>query len=227
MPPVIAGAGVIALGSVAGAAVVKTVLLYAAIGAVVGTATALISGGDVRDGAIKGALMGAVSGGIMGAVGQAGAASQAVGQTTAGSVSAAGPGMNPMNPGIVAQGQIPQTAGMTGGAAGGLISPNLTQQAPTAPPSTGLLSRLGGWIETNPQSAAIMSQTLGGAAQGMQESRTSRKEIEAIMERDRLNREHVKIGGLADSKVQPPNYRIDKFMDKPQWQDDGLLSARA
>ena len=216
MPPVLVGAGVLALGKVAGTALVVSVLKFAAIGAVVGVATALVTGGDPRDAAIKGALAGAVTGGVLGV---AGAATATAGTTTAGSLTTAPAALNPMTPGIVAQGQIAAAPTTAASLAGGA-----TQEAARG----GLLSKMGGWIEANPSQAAIVSQTLGGAAQGMQEARTSRKEIDALMERDRLNRESTQISGLTQSTVAPPSYKIDSFLDKPKWQlDNGLLSARS
>jgi hypothetical protein len=96
-----------------------------------------------------------------------------------------------------------------------------TQQA-----ASGLLPRLGNWIEANPSQAAIASQAIGGAASSMLSSREREKELDILMERDRLNRDANQITGLQNVTVNNLP-QMGEFLERPKWQmeDAGLLRA--
>lgn len=234
MPPAAVGAAFVAIGASAatGAAVatfVAAVYVGAAIGAVVGAATSLITGGNILEGAIKGAVIGGITRGVGSFLGPASTAGTAVG------------GVGEAGTGAIQAGEAGLSAGTAAGSTAGTITSegatfaigeglsnagNVVANTPAA--TGGVLSKMGGWIEANPSQAAIASQAIGGAAKGMYESRASKKEIDALMERDRLNRDALRVGGLSDITTRPTLPTISGFLEKPKWQldDSGLLPVR-
>ena len=239
MPAALVGVVAGVLGTAAGVAA-TTAMVYGAIaGAVV---SAVTNKGNMLKNAVKGALSGAAGAGLasagMGMAGATGTANTAVelspleaavelspleaaggidaGQATAGSQLSA----------VEASGGI-DAATKAGEAAkaGGTVK-TLT---PPAEAPKGLLERAINWIETKPETAKILGQGAAGAAKSFIDKETSQAQIEALMERDRLNREALKVGGLAGLSKEPAIPRVGGFLDKPQWQLDpmtGLLQKR-
>lgn len=230
MPAALVGVVAGVLGTAAGVAA-TTAMVYGAIaGAVV---SAVTNKGNMLKNAVKGALSGAAGAGLasagMGMAGATGTANTAVelspleaaggidaGQATAGSQLSA----------VEASGGI-DAATKAGEAAkaGGTVK-TLT---PPAEAPKGLLERAINWIETKPETAKILGQGAAGAAKSFIDKETSQAQIEALMERDRLNREALKVGGLAGLSKEPAIPQVGGFLDKPQWQLDpmtGLLQKR-
>lgn len=238
MPPAAVGAAFVAMGATAatGAAVtalVTAAYIGAAVGAVVGAATALVTGGDVLKGAVKGAALGFVSGGVlkgvgiaMSAAGSAGAGVGEAGVTAAGESALQG-GMGATEAAGILEGMGASSAPTvpSGGVASGATAVGLPAQTAVAPAKEGLLGRAMNWVDAHPGGASVIGQGLGGAAKGMLESRTADKEIAALMERDRLNREALQIKGLEDLDLRSPLPSIVSFADRPKWQfpETGLI----
>jgi hypothetical protein len=196
-----------------------------------GAATSLLTKQDPLKGAIMGAVVGGVSGGVMQGLSLAAGPSAGVGGAGVGAAPSVGSAGLEAAAAPATEGMVDLTTGTIHGASQGVasgavagsptgpavilpVAANTTKQAVDAT-NRGLLS---GWMEKNPYMANITAQTLGGAAKGMLESRTSEKEIAALMERDKLNRDALKIKGLTeiDMKVALPS--IAGFTEKPRWQ---------
>ena len=211
--------GASAATAAAATAVATAVYVGAAIGAVIGAATSLATGDDILEGAIKGAVIGGVTRGIgagIGLAGNAGTAAVEAGEVGVKAAEVGTAGLDAANTASQAieagTGAVSQTAPTAGTAANvAQAAGEVAKQAP----SGGILSNVGNWIEANPSQAAIISQTLGGAAKGMMDKRTSEREIEALMKRDRLNNEITGLSGI-DAKMALPT--ISGFMEKPKWQ---------
>ena len=233
MPPVLIGKVFVLLGATAatGAAVtalVTAAYVGAAIGAVVGAATSLISGGNILKGALKGAALGFVSGGVlkgvgmaMGGAGSAGAGVGEAGLTGTEVAAGTGAGSEMTLGGGLSSSDLAQSPVQVLKAGGTGLPP----QAAAAPAKEGLLGRAMDWVDKHPGGASVVGQGLGGAAKGMLESRTADKEIAALMERDRLNREAIQIKGLEDLDLRSPLPSIASFADRPKWQfpETGLI----
>jgi hypothetical protein len=210
MAPAAAAIGFSAIGGVlvsgAATSVASAVFMGAAVGAVIGAGTALVTGKDP----LKGALMGAISGGATAGVGQAisGAA------TAAGTAATSGAG--------VAAPTLPAaTSGMMPPVPPSVMAPSVAAPVAAAPTtagsgSTGILSGVSNWINKNPMPAAIVAQGVGGAASGIAENRSADKELDALMERDRLNNSNQQIN-LSGMDLKTPLPSIGAFMDKPKW----------
>lgn len=235
MPPAAVGAAFVALGASAatGAAItalVTAAYVGAAVGAVVGAATSLITGGNPLKGALKGAVLGFVSGGVLKGVGMA-----MSGAGVAGEAGVAEAGMSTAGESVSAAGSAP--AGLEAGVpelreavAKNATVGTGTVAAPTPPPSVpptgeGLLSNAMKWINANPNAASGIGQGLAGAGKAMLESRSTDKYIEALMERDRLNREALQVKGLDTLQIRMPLPSIAKFTERPSWRfpENGLI----
>lgn len=244
MPPALIGAGFVAMGATAAtgaavAAVATAVYVGAAIGALAGAAVAIVTGGDVLEGAIKGAIIGGVTKGIgagMGLAADAGTTVARVGEAgvtgaEAGQIAQAGLGYTAGGAPAAVSAAAPAVADVASqaGTVGGTVTSPTTLPTPpptTPPPSSGgFLSGATNWINQNPMPAALLAQTVGGAATGISESRSRGREIEAAMERDRLNILAGKVRGLntVDLKVALPT--ISAFAERPKWTmpESGLL----
>jgi hypothetical protein len=217
MPPAAVAVFVAVGKAIAASGIVKAVLVGAAVGAIAGAGKALINGENVLKGAVSGAVMGSIVGGVGKAVGMAS------GPALDAKVGEAG-----LNSGIAEQNVTADKSLLPSPSTSPppqVSTGNMTQ--PTQA-SGGLLSGMGNWIEKNPSQAAIVSQTLGGAATGMMASRASDREREAQLERDRMKYDNEKIGGLMNMQAQPPIPSIATFAERPKWQmdDSGLLPRR-
>lgn len=185
------------------ASVASAVYTSAVIGALVGAATSMMSGGDVMDGAMKGALIGGVTGGI----------SKYSSETSA---------VQPVTTGEAGTQAVDLDTGQTT-----MLPPEQTniQTAPTE--NRGLLQKTTDWVQKNPQSAQILSQTVGGAAKAIMDKKQRDEELQYLMERDRLNRNVNKINlkGLEGGTVAP---EIGEFTQRPKWElgNAGLFEKR-
>ena len=230
MPPAAVGATFVAMGATAAtgaavAAVATTVYVSAAIGALTGAVTAIVTGGDVLDGALKGALVAGATGGIMKGFGLAAngpaMADAGISNTAATGGQVGGADIAGLKMAEAGLSQVPTV--------GESVAPNLASNAvqPTSGEGTGFLSGTANWINKNPMPATMIAQTVGGAAKGMQDSRTAQKQIDAAMERDRLYIDSKKVRGLSglDLKIALPS--IGEFAEKPKWQPPkgGLLQS--
>lgn len=233
MPPAAIGATFVALGASAatGAAVTAiatAVYVGAAYGAVAGAVTAVFTGEDVIDAAVKGAVIGGVSGGIMKGVGMftgaesAAAADAGIGKTNiaqAGLEEAVpGPGIEPGTFG----GEKAIKAAQAAQAQAAVQQPvSNFKPIAAAPPQQqpGILARAGNWIEKNPTQAMLLGQTIGGVASGISSARAKEKEIEALMERDRLNIESQKVKDLNKMNLKIALPTVSGFTGRrPDWQ---------
>ena len=219
MPAALVGVVAGVLGTAAGVAA-TTAMVYGAIaGAVV---SAVTNKGNMLKNAVKGALSGAAGAGLasagMGMAGATGTANTAV-------------ELSPLEAAVelsaleAAGGIDAATKAGEAAKAGGTVK-TLT---PPAEAPKGLLERAINWIETKPETAKILGQGAAGAAKSFIDKETSQAQIEALMERDRLNREALKVGGLAGLSKEPAIPQVGGFLDKPQWQLDpmtGLLQKR-
>jgi hypothetical protein len=72
----------------------------------------------------------------------------------------------------------------------------------------------------------MVAQGLGGAAKGMAESRSVDKEIDALMERDRLNLASKEISGLEEMDLKVVLPSVGTFMERPEWEmpEAGLIA---
>ena len=130
----------------------------AGTGALIGGATAAVTGGDIGEGLKKGAMVGAVTGGLLSGIDYVGNASALEGSA-------------PIPGGSVTTTPLPKQAGVNYGAgtgqaidAAGNVIPAATQAASGG---RGLLSGVfgkGGWIERNPE---IAGGIISGIGQGL------------------------------------------------------------
>jgi hypothetical protein len=220
MPPAAIGAAFVAMGATAATGAAVTALVaaaytYAVVGAVVGAATSLISGGSIIKGALKGAMIGGIGGAIgsaAGLIGEAGATGAGVGEAgLAGSE--VGGGVAPL-----AADEFALTGAVGAGAGGGAGAGAGAGAGGAGTGATGILGKAGEWIKTNPQSAALAAQGLGGAAKGISENMASQDTLNYLMERDRLNRDAIKIKGLTNIELKTVLPSIAKFTETPKWQ---------
>lgn len=224
MPAALVGVVAGVLGTAAGVAA-TTAMVYGAIaGAVV---SAVTNKGNMLKNAVKGALSGAAGAGLASAgMGTANTAVELSPLEAAGGIDAGQATAGSQLSAVEASGGI-DAATKAGEAAkaGGTVK-TLT---PPAEAPKGLLERAINWIETKPETAKILGQGAAGAAKSFIDKETSQAQIEALMERDRLNREALKVGGLAGLSKEPAIPQVGGFLDKPQWQLDpmtGLLQKR-
>jgi len=231
MPAVAAGIVVGGFVTGAGATIAGSVLLASTVyGAIAGAVMGAVLGkGNVLKNAVNGALQGAgaagVASGAMGFMagtgGAAGAGTKAVEASLIGEAGASGVGSAPsagLSSGslqnIAAADKFAASQKVAGGAGG----------------ETGLLSRAMSFIENKPETSKILAQGIGGAAKGYMDQKTSQTEIDALMERDRLNRESQMIGGLGSLKAGTAIPQVGGFLERPKWvldsEDAGLLQRR-
>lgn len=229
MPAAVAGFFVATVGLSAGVAAIATgILIGAAVGALIGGVTAALKGGDI----LKGALMGAVFGGITGGIGAglglatgllgAGAPAAGAGVSEAALIGVAETGI-----------AIPATtaAGPTIAGAGGVIPGPISGGTGTlagGAGATSALSKAAGWIGANPEVAKVGAAAIGGGAKGILEGQSKQKELDALMERDRLNREAKQIRGLTLVELKTVLPSIGKFTETPAWvmPEAGLLGKK-
>lgn len=214
------------------AAIGTAVVAGAVVGAVVGAGTVLSKGGDLGDvlkGAVLGATTGAVTGTITGGLGSylsAGTSGVGTGTVTAGEAGLEAGGVSgSVSP---ATASALESAGsteaiMTAGA--NTTGQSLSAGASNAAAQGGMLGGAANWITQNPTQAMLLGQGVGGTAKSMTDARASEKEIDALMERDRLNRESLKISGLDSIQLKTVLPTISGFMERPKWQmpDTGLI----
>lgn len=213
----VAGFVGISVSTAAAASFVTAVYVGAAVGAVVGGVKAAISGDNILKGALKGAAVGAVTSGALNIVGQAAglvgpSASSAATKTATTGVSTE-----------IAAPSAGQTAVDTAQSGVSVGAPH--QLGPVAPPDVvsppgkGILSSVSNFIETKPNQAMMLGQSLSGTAQGLISSKTQDANLAALMERDRLNREpFISLDGVSMNRVQPtvrnfkplPSYKYDE-----------------
>ena len=231
MAPAAVGTGLFAAGlftsAAAATAVVTAVYVGAVVGAVIGAGTALVTGGDVLKGALKGAVIGGVSGGVTSALsGPAVAGTQVAGAGVSGTEAGIGGVGAPMAEAGVRTG--PQVASGIGGPAGGGISSGAGAAggAGAGGGGGGLLSGATNWINQNPMAAAMVSQGIGGVASGISENKTANKQIDALMERDKLHYASQEISGLTAMELKTTLPSVGVFADKPKWQmpNAGLIA---
>lgn len=224
-----AGAIVAVFAKVATSAAIKTAIgavvtaafKGAVVGAVVGAATAAIKGDNVVDGALSGAKSGAIIGGALSIAGQA----LGVGKTAVNAEGTAAPTTNtPAFPGEAvkpaATEMLPSgaTSGLSNYGASAVQTPvaPVTPQPVTPPPPTGILNRAANFVEQRPNQAMLFGQTLSGAAQGLLSQSASENDIEAMMERDRLNNADKKID-LSGVDLSSPSPKITGYRDLPRY----------
>lgn len=229
MPPALVGGFIATVSSVSLAsatAFVAAVYTGAAIGAVLGAATALVTGGNILKGAVSGAVVGGITAGIGNAVGQAAKGAMGVAKVGDAGVKAANLGATEMA--AASKAAEGYTALNTVGDAAKQMSQIGGQAAQAGTQAgTGLLSRAVDAIRTSPNIAKIGGEALSGAAKAMLESRTRDKELDFLMERDRLNREaeQIDLTGMGNDFRLPS---VGEFTERPAWQmeDAGLLPPR-
>lgn len=231
-PPAAVGAAFVAMGAttatgLAVTAFVTTVYVGAAIGAVVGAGVALVTGGDVLQGAVKGAIIGGVTKGVGSFFGQAGNAANAAsgvgeaGMTGAAGIEGAAEGAN-----MVAGGTEALASAGTAAEVGGSTA---ATTAATGGPSIGegLFSGAANFAKSD-AGAEIIGRTAAGAAEGMLTAKSNKDALEAAMKRDQLaiDSKKVDLSGL-DFKVALPT--IKGFTAKPNWQipQAGLLEGKS
>jgi len=216
--PALAAGFVSVLGITAGtaAATIATGVFYGiAIGALVGGVSAALKGGNILKGALTGALIGGITGGIGGAImGPAGVTTGGIEQAGAGMISAPG-----------------EAAGMLGAPVG--VAPALGSVA-TETIAGGVTAGTGGgtgflgamdWINKNPDTAKVAASAIGGGAKALSESQTAEANLEAQMERDKLNQ----ISGLNLVELKTALPSIKEFANRPEWNekfDSGLLGKK-
>jgi hypothetical protein len=204
------GSAFTALGASSTTATFASAVYTSAVtGALVGAAMAAISGDDITSGALKGAAVGGVTGAVSASMNNQTTTQPATGDA----------GLAPVQTGDVTTEtpatQVPKTETQ-------MQPSQTTPQAATAQPQVseeqgGLLSKATKWIEKNPKQAELVGKTLGSAAKAMLESRTREKELEAAMERAKLQNPRIKLSGVKTKSVIP---NIAGFAEKPEWSLD-------
>lgn len=130
-------------------------------GALLGGATAAISGGDILKGAVTGGIGGAVSSGLQGALG-----SQAVGEFSGaavqpGAIEATFPGLSPASTASLARGLSTAGGSLASQLAGGAPLPQALKQAGATGISGGISEYLYGTPTSASESAAKQATTTG------------------------------------------------------------------
>lgn len=209
MPPALA-AVVITLA----ASSIEGVLTGIIIGAVVGAAAAAATGGDIKNGALQGAVsavavmgMGALSVGSTGAstAGEAG-------------IESAGAGNLAVDLETGATSTVPSSTSGAASIGNAAASSTPSISTGTSQGSQGILSKAANWVENHPKVMDVAGNVVSGAAEAMLKEDEDKRTIEALMERDRLNREALKVGGLANLDTRSVLPSIGGFLERPKWE---------
>ena len=164
--------GKLGLGSTLGG-IVTGAVTQAGYGAVLGGAFAAVTGGDVGKGLLRGAIGGAVTGGVMGGLGLPTDPLSGIGETPATAASNATSLNAPITPVTSAP-----------------IGPIGPVTAPP-PPSGGLLSNIGAFIEKNPTVAGMAIQGLGSGIGGLAQADAEIEAAQIKAEQDALERAQI------------------------------------
>jgi len=233
MPPAVVAGGFAAVGATAiTTSVVSAVYVGAAVGAIVGAATSAITGGDILEGALKGAIIGGVTGGVGEALSAPAQVGVNVAKVGVDGVTGAEAG-HMANAGIEAVSAGGTTGGVGGGVGGGSGGSGGGSggvgggSGTTGGTGNGFLSGAANWINNNPMPATLLAQTVGGAATSMADARSTEKQLEADMERDRLLIDSKKVSGLSNMDIKIALPTIGAFAEKPKWTapSGGLLAT--
>jgi len=233
MPPAAVGAAFVAMGAsaAAGAAITTiatSVYVGAAIGAVVGAGVAAVTGGDIIEGALKGAAIGGITKGIgtgFSLAAEGASAVEGVGTAAMEGVETAGAELGHIANAAPAAESAGAELGHIASAGGSVAKDVATNAAQEVGKQTsgGILSNAVGWLNDNPAMTEIAGKTIAGAAEGALTNRAKQKELEAAMERDKLNIQSQKVSGLDAMKLKVALPSIGNFTDTPTWQSPGLI----
>lgn len=209
------GASFSAMGASASTvSAVKAVYTGAVIGAVISAGVSMISGDDdIMGAAMKGALIGGVTSGI--------SSSSGSGQEVSATGEAGMPQTEAVN---LETGQTPVVSSQTPAAQ--TASPQNVQNVE----DQGLFARGTNWIEKNPKTAEILSQTVGGAVKAIADKKKAEQEREFLrrMQQERINAGKVRNRDVTTGSVLPSISEFaerPKFVQKPEWRldDAGLF----
>lgn len=220
------GAVGIGVSAASATAVVSAVYVGAAVGALSGAAIAVARGDDILEGALKGAAYGGISGGLL----------KGAGMALSSATAPAAPGVGPTIANASKDAAASQSIGgaiteATGGGiaettAGGMgtviKAPQLALQTAKEAATTsggGVLTRISDYINKNPESSKIIGSTLGGVAQGAMAGIQQDSNLEAELERAKLNRQ-PRITDLSQLNLSPEVPSVRGFKSLPRYSVD-------